>query len=188
MSVTFVSWKPFLASTRVAAVTSSLRVRCRRRSKRLPVGAGVEASFMTESLFTFRLTRLSVSTTPRPFSGGRAEERDDSRLPRVGRRPAGLGDEDRLGPVLYRHRWRLSGDQEPGEGPEGLSHGRNHVGECQRGALEPPHRVSEAEGMVADQLSPRAGDVDQPRAPRGRAGTADRHQRLATLELEDRDE
>src|SRR2546430_1612464 len=54
MSVILVWCRPFSASTRVAAASSSWRVRSRRRSKRLvPANATVDALFITEQVFSY---------------------------------------------------------------------------------------------------------------------------------------
>src|SRR5437867_7899451 len=63
MSVIFVWWRPFSASTRVAAARRSWRVRSRRRSKRLeavPATAAVDALFITEFWFSYPGPRPTV--------------------------------------------------------------------------------------------------------------------------------
>src|SRR5438046_8955041 len=63
MSATLVSWSPFFASTRMAAVRRSRRVRSRRRSKRFVGATRSEALFISEYRFTIRYLPL-LSSTP----------------------------------------------------------------------------------------------------------------------------
>src|SRR6266849_539509 len=61
MSLTLVWSRPFSASTRVAAASSSVRVRSRRRAKRLSVVvAAVEVVLITELRFTYRVPGVLV--------------------------------------------------------------------------------------------------------------------------------
>src|SRR5262249_9962976 len=62
MSAIFVFWRPWRARTRVAAETRSARVRCLRRSKRLPLAPLSELTFMTE--YRFRYTHETSHVNP----------------------------------------------------------------------------------------------------------------------------
>src|SRR6266404_7130122 len=161
MSVTLVRSRPFSASTRVAAASSSWRVRSRRRSKRLEArtaAATVDALFITERRFSYLGAGLGVKRgTGIPL--GRGLERDGAVRGRGSSAP--LRDKHRARPVLERDRRRVAVQDEAGEGAQRLAHGRHRLRERERGALESTNAVGEAEGVIADQLTSGGRHVDQ---------------------------
>src|SRR2546426_6999429 len=115
MSVTLVRSRPFSASTRVAAASSSWRVRSRRRSKRLEARtAAVDVLFITERGFSY----LGAGPGVKRGQGiplGRRLERDGAVRGRGS--SARLRDQHRARPVLERDRRRVAVQDEAGGGP-----------------------------------------------------------------------
>src|SRR5437762_1763570 len=68
MSAMVVRWRPWRASTRVAATRRSSRVRWRLRSNRVAGTACAEACLITESLFSY-LRRPALVNSPRARPG-----------------------------------------------------------------------------------------------------------------------
>src|SRR5713226_843194 len=185
MSVTLVRSRPFSASTRVAAASSSWRVRSRRRSKRLEVrtaaAAAVDVLFITERGFSY----LGAGPGVKRGEGiplGRRLERDGAVRGRGS--SARLRDQHRARPVLERDRRRVAVQDEAGEGAQYLAHGRHRLRERERGALEATNAVGEAEDVIADQLTAGGRHVDQAGSARGRARAVHGDERIAPLELE----
>src|SRR2546426_12669702 len=125
MSVTLVRSRPFSASTRVAAASSSWRVRSRRRSKRLEArmaAAKVDVLFITERGFSYLGAGLGVKRgTGIPL--GRGLERDGAVRGRGS--SARLRDQHPAPPVLERDRRRVAVQDEAGGGAQGPAHRRH---------------------------------------------------------------
>src|SRR3989442_350402 len=151
MSVTLVRSRPFSASTRVAAASSSWRVRSRRRSKRLEertAAATVDVLFIIERGFSYLGAGLGVKRgTGIPL--GRGLERDGAVRGRGS--SARLRDQHRARPVLERDRRRVAIQDEAGGGAPRLAPRRDPPPEAEPGALWCTEAAHAAAGGVARQ-------------------------------------
>src|SRR5206468_3574124 len=156
---------PFSASTRVAAASSSWRVRSRRRSKRLvPANATVDALFITEQVFSYPnacpdvkspRARGAWAALPIPPPLMRRGKRDDGAC--GGRLEARLRNRDRARAGL-----ELEHGHEVVLGPGGIHpcHPAPDAGHLP--SREPAHQVEAVDARVQDDAAAARARVVEP--------------------------